>query len=40
MIITIIPNRIKPQTDPLAQTIAARLTAAGATVRMVVIDSL
>ncbi|MBQ6848730.1 MAG: NAD(+)/NADH kinase [Clostridia bacterium] len=35
MIITIIPNRIKSQTDPLAQTIAARLTAAGATVRMV-----
>lgn len=35
MIITIVPNRIKPQTDALAQAVASRLTAAGATVRMV-----
>lgn len=35
MVITIIPNRIKPQTLPLAQTVSDRLTAAGATVRMV-----
>ena len=35
MIITIVPNGIKAQTAPLAQAVADRLTAAGATVRTV-----
>ncbi len=35
MIITIVPNRIKPQTDSLTQAVARRLAAAGATVRVV-----
>ena len=34
MIITIVPNRIRPDTDRLAAEVAARLTAAGATVRV------
>ena len=34
MIITIVPNRIRPDTDRLAAAVAARLTAAGATVRV------
>ena len=34
MIITLVPNRIRPDTDRLAAAAAARLTAAGATVRV------
>ena len=34
MIITIVPNRIRPDTDRLAAAVAARLTAARATVRI------
>lgn len=35
MLITIVPNRIRPETDRLTAAVSARLRAAGATVRLV-----
>jgi len=35
MVITIVPNRIKSETDPLIRAVTDRLTAAGTTVRVV-----